>query len=161
MKKALWLEDQYEDLMEYSSGLARINYLVDKVKSVSAALGKLKKEEYDIYIFDLKILPGENEEWQALDDRKREENPHFDPYLGLELLRFLDKARKEQNELWEKIKFDFSKVIVFSVVNDKNVYYELRAFGIPHQQIVYKSDSKLDTLRDLIKKIQNQEGENE
>ena len=161
MKKALWLEDQYEDLFEYSSGLARINYLVDKVKSVSAALEKLEKKEYDLYIFDLKILPGENKEWQELDDKKREENPHFDPYLGLELLRFLDNARKEQNELWGKIKFDFTKVIVFSVVNDKNVYYELRSFGIPHQQIVYKSDSKLDTLRELIEKIQNQERENE
>lgn len=161
MKKALWLEDQYEDLMEYSSRLARINYLVDPVKSVSEALEKLRseKEEYDLYIFDLKVLPGDDEEWQALDDRKRGENPHFDPYLGVELLRFLDKARKEKNELWEKIKFDFTKVIVFSVVNDKDVYYELRSFGIPHQQIVYKSDSKLDTLRNLIEKIQNQEGE--
>jgi hypothetical protein len=160
MKKALWLEDQYEDIFEYSSGLARINYLVDPVKSVSEALNKLKKEEYDLYIFDLKVIPGENEDWQALDERKRDENPHFDPYLGVELLRFLDKARKEQNELWGKIKFDFSKVIVFSVVNDKEVYYELRAFGIPHEQIVYKSDSKLDTLKDLIKKIQNQENGN-
>jgi hypothetical protein len=157
MEKALWLEDQYEDLFEYSSGLARINYLVDKVKSVSAALEKLEQKEYDLYIFDLKILPGEDKEWQALDDRKRQENPHFDPYLGLELLRSLDKARKEKNELWGKIKFDFTKVIVFSVVNDKDVYYELRALGIPHQQIVYKSDSNLDTLRDLIKKIQSQE----
>jgi hypothetical protein len=157
MKKVLWLEDQYNDLMEYSSPLARINYLVDPVKSVSEALIKMGKEEYEFYIFDLKILPGENKEWQELDDKKREENPHFDPYLGLELLRFLDNARKEQNELWGKIKFDFTKVIVFSVVNDKDVYYELRAFGIPHEQIVYKSDSKLDTLKDLIKEIQNQE----
>lgn len=160
MKKALWLEDQYEDLMEYSSGLARINYLVEPVKSVSAALEKLEKEEYDLYIFDLKILPGDDSKWQELDESKREKKPNFDPYLGLELLRFLDKARKEKNELWEKIKIDFSKVIVFSVVNDKNVYYELRAFGIPHEQIVYKSESKLDTLKDLIKKMQNQEGEN-
>jgi hypothetical protein len=160
MKKALWLEDQYEDLLEYSSGLARINYLVDKVKSVSVALEKLEKEEYDLYIFDLKILPGDDPKWQQLDERKREKKHNFDPYLGLELLRFLDKARQEENELWKKIKFDFTKVIVFSVVNSKDVYYELRAFGIPHQQIVYKSDSKLDTLRDLIKKIQNQEGEN-
>lgn len=161
MKKALWLEDQYEDLLEYSSGLARINYLVDKVKSVSAALERLKKKEYDLYIFDLKVLPGDDPKWQELDERKREENPHFDPYLGVELLRFLDKARKEKNELWEKIKFDFTKVIVFSVVNDKDVYYELRSLGIPHEQIVYKSDSKLDTLKDLIKKIQSQEGEKE
>lgn len=160
MKKVLWLEDQYKDLMEYSSGLARINYLVDPVRSVSEVLKKMEKDEYEFYIFDLKILPGDDPKWQELDERKREENPHFDPYLGVELLRFLDKARKEKNELWEKIKFDFTKVIVFSVVNDKDIYYELRAFGIPHEQILYKSDSKLDTLKDLIKKMQNQEGEN-
>ena len=134
---------------------------MDKVKSVSAALEKLEKKEYDLYIFDLKVLPGDDPKWQELDERKREENPHFDPYLGVELLRFLDKARQEKDELWGKIKFDFSKVIVFSVVNDKDIYYELRSFGIPNQQIVYKSDIKMDTLRDIIKKIQNKEGENE
>lgn len=160
MKKVLWLEDQYKDLMEYSSPLARINYLVDPVKSVSEALEKIEKEEYEFYIFDLKILPGENKEWQELDDIKREKNPHFDPYLGLALLRLLDKARQEQNELWKKIKFNFNKVIIFSVVFDKVVYDELESFGIKENQIIYKSDSKLNTIPDLIKKMQNQEGEN-
>lgn len=156
MKKVLWVEDQFEDLMDYSSRLARIDYLVDPVKSVSEALERLKNQEYAAYIFDLKILPGDDPEWWALDERKRKENPNFDPYLGLELLRFLDKARQVKDDLWEKIKFDFNKVIVFSVVIDKEVYDELQSFGIPEHQIVYKSGSDLDTLAGLIQEMQNE-----
>jgi CheY-like chemotaxis protein len=159
MKKVLWLEDQYEDLMDYSSRLGRKNYLVDPVKSVSESLKKLKKEEYEVYIFDLKVLPGDDPEWLELDEKKRKENPKFDPYLGLELLRFLDRAKHTQSELWKKIKFDFSKVILFSVVYDKKVYEELESFGIPPHQIVYKSGSTLDTLPELIVEIQDEDHE--
>ncbi len=154
MKKVLWLEDQYEDLIDYSSPLARINYLVEPVNSVSEALEKLKKEEYDLYIFDLKTIPGDALEWQELDDRKREENPDFDPYLGLELLRYLNNSRKNQDKLWQEIKFDFGKVIVFSVVSDKDIFDELESFGIPDKQIVSKSGSTLDTLAKVIVEIQ-------
>ncbi|MCX6578917.1 MAG: hypothetical protein NT166_01880 [Candidatus Aminicenantes bacterium] len=156
MKKALWVEDQFEDLMDYSSRLARIDYLVEPVKSVSEALKRLEKQEYAAYIFDLKILPGDDPEWQALDERKRAEKPLFDPLLGFELLRFLDKARQEKNDFWKKIKFDFSKVIIFSAVCDKEVYDELQSFGIPEQQIVYKAGSNLDTLAEAIKEMQSE-----
>ena len=159
MKKLLWAEDQYEDLMDYSSRLGRINYLVDPVRSVSEALKKLQKEKYNLYVFDLKILPGDYKYWQKLDEKKRAEKPQFDPYLGLELLRYLYKAKQKQTKLWKKIKFDFSKVIVFSVVNDQKVYNELTSFGIPPEQIVYKSGSNLDTLAELIITMQGDKGE--
>jgi len=159
MNKVLWIEDQFEDLMDYSSRLARIDYLVEPVKSVSEALERLKNQEYAAYIFDLKILPGDDPEWQALDERKRAEKPLFDPLLGFELLHFLDKARQEKDTLWKKINFDFSKVIVFSVVIDKEVYDELQSFGIPEHQIVYKSGSNLDTLAETIKEMQSEKPE--
>ena len=156
MKKMLWLEDQYTDLVDYSSRLGRINFVVDSVNSVTETLEKLKTEEYDIYVFDLKTLPGDDPGWQALDERKREGNPHFDPYLGLELLRFLARARRNRDPLWERIKFDFKRVIVFSVVSDKEISDELESFGIPHQQIIYKSGINLDTLPKLITQIQGE-----
>ncbi len=156
MKKVLWLEDQFEDLIDYSSCLDRMNYKVDPVKSVSDALEKLEKEQYDVYVFDLKVLPGDDPEWQALDEKKRNENPHFDPYLGFELLRFLDNARQRQSEVWKKITFDFSKVIVFSVVSDREVYDKLESFGIPLHQIVYKSSSDLDTLAEVVQEMEGQ-----
>jgi hypothetical protein len=155
MKKMLLLEYQYLDLLEYYSRLGRINFMVEPVKSVSEALEKLKNEKYDVYVFDLKILPGDAPKWQELDERKRQENPHFDSYLGLELLLFLDKARKNQDQLWKKIKFDFSKVIVLSLVIDKEVLDELESFGIPHQHIINKSSINLDTLPKLVTEIQN------
>lgn len=159
MKKVLWLEDQYEDLSDYSSRLARIDYLVDPVKSVSEVMEKLENEGYAAYIFDLKVLPGNTSKWQELDERKRKKNPNFDPHLGFELLRFLDGERKKQSKLWEKVKFDFSKAIIFSVVNDKKVYDELVSFGIPSNQIVYKSSSDLGTLPELIKEMELPAGE--
>lgn len=156
MKKVLWLEDQFEDLIDYSSCLDRMNYMVDPVRSVSDALEKLGKEQYDVYVFDLKVLPGDDPKWQALDEGKREKKPQFDPYLGFELLRFLNNAKQRQSEVWKKITFDFSKVIVFSVVNDKEVYDELESFGIPLHQIVYKSSSDLDTLAEVVQEMEGQ-----
>lgn len=150
MKKVLWLDDEVEDLIMFSSRLSRIDYLVDPVKSVSEALEKLQKERYDAFIFDLKILPGNDPYWLQLDGRKIKENPHFDPYLGFELLRFLDKSRQENSDLWQAIGFDFGRIIVFSVVNDKKVYDELESFGIPADHIVYKSSADLDTLANAI-----------
>jgi len=161
MKKLLWLEDQFEDLIDYASRLSRIDYLVDPVKSVSEALEKLKKEKYDAFIFDLKILPGNDPDWLALDEKKRKENPHFDPYLGFELLRFLYKAQEENNALWQAMGFDFNRVIIFSVVNDKKIYDELESFGIPSEHIVYKSSADLDTLAKAIEAMDRGASEEE
>lgn len=160
-KKVLWMDDQYIELIDYSSRLSRLNYLVDPVKSVSEVMQKLKEEEYAAYIFDLKVLPGGDPYWQSLDKLKRKDNPLFDPYLGFELLRFLHEAREEGSELWRKIKFDFGKVIVFSVVNDNDVYDKLESFGIPTHQIVYKSGSDLDTLKELVGEMQSEIVEDE
>jgi len=156
LKKLLWLEDQYEDLMDYSSRLGRNDFLVDPVRSVSEALKKLKTEKYDIYIFDLKVLPGDDPEWLKIDETKRKEDILHDPCLGLRLLQVLDKNRKENTQLWKEIGFDFKKVIIFSVVNNKKVYDELESFGIPPKQIVNKSGIDLDTLPKLIMEIQKE-----
>jgi len=161
MKKVLWLEDQFEDLIDYASRLSRIDYLVDPVKSVSEALVRLQAERYDAYIFDLKILPGDDPHWLDLDERKRKDNPNFDPYLGVELLRFLHQARQEKSDLWQAMGFDFGRVIVFSVVNDNKVYDELESFGIPAEQILYKSSADLDTLANAIKEMDKGEGKEE
>lgn len=153
MKKALWLEDQFEDLIDYTSRLSRIDYLVDPVKSVSEALEKLQKERYDVYIFDLKILPGDNQEWKDLDESERKAKPYFDPYLGFRLLRFLNKAMQENTPLWQEIHFDFARVIVFSVVSDRILYDELESFGIPPDHIICKSNADLDTLAKTIEEM--------
>ena len=75
MKKVLWLEDQFEDLIDYSIRLSRIDYVVAPVKSVSEALERLEKDEFDVYVFDLKVLPGDGRKWQILDEQKRKEHP--------------------------------------------------------------------------------------
>ena len=86
------MEDHFEDLMDLCSRFGNSNYFVDPVKSVFEALEKLQNEKYSVYIFDLKILPGDNPEWQALDKRKRIEKPQFDPYLV--------KKRRGQASFW-------------------------------------------------------------
>ena len=161
MKKALWLEDQFEDLIDYASRLARIDYLVDPVTSVSEALEKLKAETYDAFIFDLKILPGDDQKWKDLDESRRKAKPYFDPYLGFELLCYLNQARQENAPLWRKIHFDFARVIVFSVVSDKAVFEELESFGIPPNQMINKSNADLDTLEKAVEEMEKDRSEEE
>jgi len=150
LEKILWIEDEYEEIIEYSSRLNRLGYLVDPVKSASEAIDRLQKNNYAAYIFDLKILPGKNEDWLTLDKEKREANPEFETYLGVELLRHLHQAQQEKNDLWQKTHFDFKKVIIFSVVNNKDISKKLISFGIPEEQILYKPSSDLNTLAEAI-----------
>ncbi|MCK5023923.1 MAG: hypothetical protein KAS04_07135 [Candidatus Aenigmarchaeota archaeon] len=157
IKKILWLEDEFADFSAYRSTLFRTGYVVEFVRSVSAAIGKIKDNKYVAYIFDIKVLPRENEEWIDLDKKKREENPDFDSYLGLKLLRSLFDSDKAKITLDPaiKAKVDPKKVIILSVVHD--IIEEISFFGVPKNQILYKSCADLNTLPRLIKKIE--EGE--
>jgi hypothetical protein len=152
--KILWLEDQHEDFDAYKSALFRSGYLVDYVKSVSETEKKLQEEDYIAVIFDIKVLPGDDEKWIQLDKQEREKNPDFDSYLGLELLRSLFDSPKARVIIEHPIQIDPGKVIVFSVVYDKTD--ELLSLGIPNNQIIYKSNGDINTLPQLIKKIQNE-----
>lgn len=153
-KKILWLEDQYEDFSAYRSALYRAGYLVDFVNSVSDAEKKIREKKYLTYIFDIKVLPGNSEKWINLDKKKRKKYPNFDSYLGLELLHSLFDSDKAKIKIKPPIKIDPKKIIVFSVVYDK--IEEISSFGIPEDQIVYKSTADLNTLPKLIKKIENE-----
>ena len=153
MKRILWMDDQYEDLIDYAGRLFRTGYLIEPVKSVSAALEKLVKDRYDAYIFDLKVLPGDDPVWQELDEKIRKGKPFFDPYLGIEFLRFLYEEKKMNSELWRRIEFDFNKVIIFSAACEGNVREELESFGISKHQMLNRFISDLDNLPQLLKKI--------
>ena len=154
-KKVLWLEDQAEGLRAYRSSLFRAGFLVDNAKSVSGAVEKLSNADYAAIIFDIKVLPGEDEMWIALDKQKREENPEFDPSLGLELLYSLFKPYEAEIKLEPAIEIDPRRIIVLSVVHDK--IEELKSMGIPEEQIIYKSDWDFSTLPRLIKEIQEKD----
>ena len=153
IKKVLWLDDQHDDFDGYKSALFRAGYTVHNVKSVTETVEELKKEDYIAAVFDIKVLPGDGLEWIDLDKKKREEKPGFGAYLGLELMRSLFKPGEARVKIDPPVNVDPGKVIVFSVVFDKTE--EITSFGIPGDQIVYKANSKLDTLPQLIKKIQD------
>lgn len=161
-KIILWLEDQFEDFAPYRSALYRAGYLVEFVPSVSGAIQKLREDNYTAIVLDIKVLPGEDNEWIKLDQKIREENPDSDPYLGLLLLRSLfpdkieDKHKKSEIiKLVPPIRINPKKIIVFSVVYTKIT--EIRSFGIPVDQIIYKSASDTMTLPKLVKKISEME----
>lgn len=152
IKKILWLEDQYKDFSAYRSALFRAGYLVEFVPSVSETVEKLRKNEYVAIIFDIKVLPGNDQEWIELDKKKRDEYPNFDSYLGLELLYSIFNPGDAKVKLNPPIFIDPRKVIVFSVVYDKNK--EISSLGVPEHQVIYKSSSDLSTLPKLIEKIE-------
>lgn len=162
IKKILWLEDQYEDFAAYRCALFSAGYMVDPVESVSEAEEKIRQERnYIAYIFDIKVLPGDDEKWREFDKNKRDENPDFDPYLGLELLKSLfEKDREKVNvHLKPPVKINAKKVIVFSVVYDRSK--EINELGVPEGQILYKAACDLDSIPEVIsKKIETKNAEN-
>lgn len=152
--KILWLEDEFKDFAAYLSALFRAGYLVDKVRSVSDAVKKLRTNEYLAAIFDIKVIPGKSDEWIEIDQIKRQEQPDFDTALGFELLQSLFNPTKARVKLNPPLTFNPKQVIVFSVVYDK--VKEISSLGIPKDQIIYKANSNLDTLPRLIQKIEKE-----
>lgn len=152
LKNVLWLEDQFDDFGPYLSRLFMAGYWVDCVKSVSEAIPRLREKEYLAIIFDIKVLPGDLPEWIAFDQQKRLENPNFDPNLGFELLKSLFNPEKAEVPLEPPLTLDPRKFIVFSVVFTKTD--ELAVMGIPADQVIYKANSDLSTLPNLVKKIE-------
>ncbi|MFC2146174.1 hypothetical protein ACFLRT_02305 [Acidobacteriota bacterium] len=156
VKKVFWLEDQFKDFGAYKSTLFRAGYVVDTVRSVSEAVKKLRKNNYIAVIFDIKVLPGDDPRWIELDEKKLEENPDSDSYLGLELLRSLLNPAIANVKLDPPIKIDSKKIIVLSVVFDRTE--EISSLGIPGYQVLYKASSDP---KHLVQMIQNMETRDE
>jgi hypothetical protein len=155
INKILWLEDQHEDFGSYLSALYRAGYIVDTVQSVSDAVMKMRDKVFMAYVLDIKVLPGDDEEWITLDRQKREENPNFDSYLGLELMRSLFNPEQARVKINPPIILDRQRVFVLSVVVDRPE--EVSSLGIPADHIIYKSVCDLDTLPRLLERIEKNE----
>jgi len=138
MKKILWIEDEAKDqLLELLGPVWQAGYFVDIAEDKSTALNKIKKEEYDAYVFDLIIKRGQ------MTDALAEEVAE-DPIYGIELIR----------EIFDKdsgIHVDPSKCAVFSVVERKKIHDEIKEYGITN--IIVKKEMSRTTLKEIIESI--------
>jgi hypothetical protein len=155
-KKILWLEDQYEYFITYKSSLFRTGRVVDRAKSITEAIEKLRDngKEYTAIIFDLKVIPGNDPDWIQFDQQQKKAHPENDPYLGLELLHSLFKPDEARIKLDPPISLSPQIMIVLSAVPDK--MNEIARLGIPEDQIIYKAHIELETLPGLIEKIEEE-----
>jgi hypothetical protein len=151
INKVLWLEDHHNDFAAYKSKLFRARYVADAVESAVEAVNKLREEDYIAFIVDIKVPPGDDEEWIELDKKKRKENPNSESHLGLELLHALFNPEKANVKLDPPITIDPKKIIVLTVVSGK--IREISSLGIPRHQILYKSSSNSKTLLQMVKDI--------
>ncbi len=152
IKKVLWLEDQSENFYAYQSTLFRAGILLDTVKSVSDAEKKIKEENenYGVFIFDIRVLAGDDPKWIEFEARKHKERPFDDSYLGLEFMHSLFRSPQANVIVDPSIRIDSKKVIVFSVVSTRND--EIHSLGIPEYQILYKASA---SPQDMLRIIQN------
>ena len=157
INKVLWLEDHQNDFDAYKTKLFKANYAVDAVESAAEAVRKLRNDDYIAFIVDIKVPPGEDYEWIELDKKKQRENPGIDSHLGLELLHALFDPDYTNIKLDPPFKIDPQKIIILTVVPDKE--REISSLGIPSQQILYKSSSDTKTLLQMVKDIHNRNEE--
>lgn len=151
INKVLWLEDRHNDFDAYKNKLYKASYAVDAVETASEVVNKLKKDNYIAFIVDLRVPPGDDEEWIELDKKKQREKPGSDSHLGLELLYALFNPNKARIKLDPSIKIDPEKIIVLTVVSGK--IREISSLGIPRKQILSKASSDSKTLLQMVKDI--------
>lgn len=144
MKKILWVEDEAKDqLMELLGPAWQAGYFVDIAEDMVTALKKIKKREYDAYIFDLVIKKGE------IPDVSAEKSA--DILYGLELIK----------EIFGKdstVHIDPSKCAVFSVVGNEDVHREVKEYGIIN--IIVKREMNRTMLKEIIELIIEDGGDN-
>ncbi len=133
MAKILWIEDEARDqLLEYIGPLMRAGHTIDIVEDASEGQMKLKETLYDVVIFDLLIKAGP--------DFKME-----DEYPGLSLLKKLFTEGKEE------IDIDKDRIMVFTVVMNKNILQQINELGI--HRIKMKERMETTRLKSLVDEI--------
>ena len=134
MKRILWIEDEGKiELIQYKDPLVRGGYAVDIASNATEAVQLLREKRYDAIIFDLIFPCGEEFETDEY-------------YVGLELLRRLVKQEIENVE-----KYDPTKIMVFTVVNDSEVQDQIKELGV--QTILAKRLNELDDLKNCVDEL--------
>lgn len=129
MVKILWIEDEGNtDLIQYKQPLVEAGYAVDVAETAAEAFDMLSLMEYDVYIIDL-LLPQEG---------------GLEGHIELPGVEILKKIVKE-------FKVNSDKIIVFTVVNDKDVHDEIRNLGV--KRIIVKGLHPIDFLKKEVDKI--------
>ncbi|MGD2250198.1 MAG: hypothetical protein PVF58_17490 [Candidatus Methanofastidiosia archaeon] len=138
MKKILWVEDEAKDqLLELMGPVWQAGYHVDIAENMASALKKIKKGEYDAYIFDLIINKGD---LSGIPEGDFPKNMMY----GLELLEEIFGKDSQ-------IKIDPSKCAVFSVIGREDVHEKIRGWGI--MNIIVKKEMGRTKLKEIIESI--------
>jgi CheY-like chemotaxis protein len=133
MTRILWIEDEgYSDLIQYKQPMIETGYVVDVAETASEAFEFLESLDYNIYIVDL-ILPQEGAFEGQID------------FPGVEIIK----------KMTEQYKINPENIIVFTVVDDKEVYDRIRKFGV--DKIFLKRFQSIEFLKNEVDKILLQE----
>jgi CheY-like chemotaxis protein len=133
MTRILWIEDEgYSDLIQYKQPMIEAGYVVDVAETASEAFEFLESLDYNIYIVDL-ILPQEGAFEEQID------------FPGVEIIK----------KMTEKYKINPENIIVFTVVDDKEVYNRIRTCGV--DKIFMKRFQSIEFLKNEVDKILLQE----
>lgn len=129
MVRILWIEDEGNtDLIQFKQPLVEAGYAVDVAETAAEAFDVLNSMEYDVYIVDL-LLPQEG---------------GLKGYIELPGVEILKKMVK-------KFKVNSDKIMVFTVVNDKEVHEEIRNLGV--KKIIVKGLHPIDFLKKEVDKM--------
>ncbi len=134
MKRILWIDEEAKiELIQFKGPFVSAGYVVDIASDATEAIQLLREKEYDALIFDL-IIP---------------QGPSFKTdefYVGLGLL--IEVLNEKIDGV---IKYQPTKVMVFSVVNDSKVHQRIRDLGV--KTILKKSLNRLTDLKDRVDKL--------
>jgi CheY-like chemotaxis protein len=134
MKKILWIEDEGKiELIQYKAPLVRAGYAVDIASNATEAVQLLREKRYDAIVFDLIFPCGDGFETNEI-------------YVGLELLKRLLKQ-----EIEGVGKYDPTKIMVFTVVNDSKVQEQIKELDV--KTILGKRLNELDDLKNCVDKL--------
>ncbi|MCP4632921.1 MAG: hypothetical protein GY855_08330 [candidate division Zixibacteria bacterium] len=132
-KKVLWIEDGVTfDAQKFVGPVIHSRkYDLTTVITISDAIRKIQKEEFDIIIFDIRMQPGDIPEWEKLYQDMKQPALRRER-LGLILLYcFLRPDLEKEIELNEKYSWVKPGMIgIFSVEKEEELSEHMQKWGI-------------------------------
>jgi len=125
-KKVLWIEDGiYSEMRKHASPVRiELGYSLDIAESASEGLAKILTSEYDLVVVDIRLPPGEDHEWKAI---QRKHLAGGGPArLGLTLLQKLLGEDPIEKPAW----VDASRFAVLTIETYNNIGPAVRDLGI-------------------------------
>lgn len=136
-KRILWIDDESDGpLVERKNRLESTGFRLINAYNATEAENLIKSEDYDLYLVDIRLKPGDDDKWLSKYGAQNER-------LGIELLELI----------LIKLNGDYTKIIIYTIETWEDIEPLFLTLGKQLEKQHYLNKNENNHLRSLVKFI--------